>query len=68
MFEDEELEACQTQEELGKTLEVTQQAISKRLKTAGYIRKEPHELKTRDVERRFIYIHIWRDTRISSYA
>ena len=62
-FEDEELEAlldqdpCQTQEELGKTLEVTQQAISKRLKAAGYIHKQgnwvPHELKPRDVERRF---------------
>jgi len=39
-FEDEELEtlldqdSCQTQEELAKTLEVTQQAISKRLKAA----------------------------------
>ena len=62
-FEDEELEAlldqdsCQTQEELAKSLGVTQQAISKRLKTLGYIQKQghwvPYELKPRDVERRF---------------
>ena len=62
-FEDEELEAlldedpCQTQEELAKSLGVTQPAISKRLKAAGYIQKQgnwvPHELKPRDVERRF---------------
>ena len=42
-FEDEELEAlldedcCQTQEELAESLRVTQAAISKRLKAAGYI-------------------------------
>ena len=42
-FEDEELEAlldeycCQTQEELAESLGVTQAAISKRLKAAGYI-------------------------------
>ena len=62
-FEDEELEAlldedyCQTQEELAESLEVTQAVISIRLKAAGYIHKQgnwvPHELKPRDVERRF---------------
>ena len=62
-FEDEELEAlldedcCQTQEELAESLGVIQAAISKRLKAAGYIQKQgnwvPHELKPRDVERRF---------------
>ena len=62
-FEDEELEAlldeycCQTQEELAESLEVTQAAISKRLKAARYIQKQgnwvPHELKPRDVERWF---------------
>ena len=62
-FEDEELEAlrdedcCQTQEELAESLGVTQAVISKRLKAAGYIQKQgnwiPHELKPRDVERRF---------------
>ena len=62
-FEDEELEAlldeyyCQTQEELAESLDVTQAAISKRLKAAGYIKKQgnwvPHELKPRDVEWRF---------------
>ena len=63
MFEDEELEAlldeqcCQIQEELAESLGVTQAAISKRLKAAGYIQKQgnwvPHELKPRDIERRF---------------
>lgn len=65
-FEDEELEAlleqdsCQTQEELAKTFgvtHVTQPAISIRLKAAGFIQKHgnwvPHELKPRDIERRF---------------
>ena len=62
-FEYEELEAlldedcCQTQEELAESLGVTQAAISKRLKAARYIQKQgnwvPHELKPRDVERRF---------------
>ena len=62
-FEDEELEAlldeycCQTQEELAESLRDTQAVISKRLKAAGYIQKQgncvPHELKPRDVERRF---------------
>ena len=44
-------------EELAESLGVTQAAISKRLKAAGYIQKQgnwvPHELKPRDVERRF---------------
>ena len=62
-FEDEELEAlldedcCQTQEKLAESLGVTQAPISKRLKAAGYTQKQgncvPHELKPRDVERRF---------------
>ena len=62
-FEDEELDAlldedcCQTQEVLAESLEVTQVAISKRLKAAGYIQKQgnwvPHELKLRDVGRQF---------------
>ena len=62
-FEDEELEALldedcfQTQEEFAESLGVTQAAISKRLKASGYIQKQgnwvPHELKPRDVERRF---------------
>ena len=62
-FEDEELEAlldedcCQTQEELAESLGATQAAISKRLKAARYIQKQgnwvSHELKPRDVERRF---------------
>ena len=62
-LEDEELEAlldedcCQTQEELAESFGVTQAAISKRLKVDGYIQEQenwvPHELKPRDVERRF---------------
>ena len=62
-FEDEELEAlldedcCQTQEELAESLGVTQADISKCLKASRYIQKQenwvPHELKPRDVERRF---------------
>ena len=62
-FEDEELKAlldedsCQTQEELAESLGVTQAAISKRLKAAGYIQMQgnlvPQELKPKDVERRF---------------
>ena len=61
-FEDEELDplldqdSCQTQEELAKTLGVTHQAISRRLKALGFTQKQenwvPHELKPRDVERR----------------
>ena len=60
IFEDEELEdedCCQTQEELAESLGVTQSAVSKHLKAAEYIQKQghwvPHELKPRDVERRF---------------
>ena len=62
-FEDGELEAlldkdcCQTQGELAESLGVTQAAISKRLRAAGYIQKQgnwvPHELKPRDIEWRF---------------
>ena len=62
-FEGEELEAlleedcCQTQEELAESLGVTQAAILKRLKAAGYIQKQgnwvSHVFKPRDVERRF---------------
>ena len=61
VFEVAELEAfeqdsCQNQEELARSLGVTQQAISKRLKAMGMIQKQgnwvPYELKPRDVERR----------------
>ena len=62
VFEDAELEAlleqdsCQNQEELARSLGVTQQAISKRLKAMGIIQKQenwvPYELNPRDVERR----------------
>ena len=62
-FKDEELKAlldedcCQKQEELAESLGVTQATISKRLKAAAYIQKQgnwvPHELKPKDVERRF---------------
>ena len=51
-FEDEELEAlldadcCQTQEELAESLGVTQVAISKRLKAAGYIQKQGNYTST----------------------
>ena len=65
-FEDEELEAlldedcCQTQEELAESSEVTQAAISERLKAAGYIQKQrnwvPCELKPRVVERQFCHV------------
>ena len=45
VFEDAELEAleqdsCQNQEELARSLGVTQQAISKRLKAMGMIQKQ----------------------------
>ena len=62
VFEDAELEALleqdsyQNQEELARSLGVTQQAFSKRLKAMGMIQKQgnwvPYELKPRDVERR----------------
>ena len=62
-FEDEELGAlldedcCQTQDELAESLRVTQADILKCLKVARYIQKQgnwvSHELKPRDVERRF---------------
>ncbi|EFN88733.1 Histone-lysine N-methyltransferase SETMAR, partial [Harpegnathos saltator] len=57
VFEDAELEAllnedsCQSQEELARSLGVTQQAISKRLKDMEMIQKQgnwvPYELKPR---------------------
>ena len=59
IFEDAELEilleqdSCQNQEELARSLGVTEQAISKRLKAMGMIQKQgnwvPYELKPRDV-------------------
>ncbi|GBP55469.1 Mariner Mos1 transposase [Eumeta japonica] len=58
IYEDAELEedSSQTQKELALTLEVTQQAVSHRLKSLGIIHKRgdwvPYELKQRDVERR----------------
>ena len=62
IFEDAELEplleqdSCQNQEELARSLGVTQQTISKRLKAMGMIQKQgnwvPYELKLRDIERR----------------
>jgi len=61
VFEDAESEtlleqdSCQNQEELARSLGVTQKAISKRLKAMGIIQKQgnwvPYELKPRDVER-----------------
>ncbi|GBP06997.1 Mariner Mos1 transposase [Eumeta japonica] len=61
-FKDAELDelleedSSQTQKELALTLEVTQQAVSHRLKSLRMIYKQsnwvPYELKTRDVERR----------------
>ena len=52
LFED----SCQNQEELARSLGVTQQTISKRLKAMGMIQKQgnwvPYELKPKDVERR----------------
>jgi len=51
-----EQDSCQNQEELARSLGVTQQTISKRLKAMGMIQKQgnwvPYELKPRDVERR----------------
>ena len=63
IFEDLELEAlledsCETQEKLSKSLGVTQQAISKRLKAMGMIQKQenwvPYDLKPRDVKWCFV--------------
>jgi len=49
-----EQDSCQNQEELARSLGVTQQAISKRLKAMGMIQKQgnwvSYELKPRDVE------------------
>ena len=63
IYEDAELEellkedSSQTQKELALTLEVTQQAVSHRLKSLGIIHKQgnwvPYELKPRDIEQRF---------------
>lgn len=62
IYEDAELEelleedSSQTQKELALTLEVTQQAVSYRLKSLGMFHKQgnwvPYELKSRDIERR----------------
>ncbi|GFY18840.1 mariner Mos1 transposase [Trichonephila clavipes] len=62
VFEDAKLEtlldqdSCQMQQELSGSLEVTQQAISKRLEVMGMIQKQGnwvlYELKPREVERR----------------
>jgi len=62
IFKDAELEAlfhkdsCQTQKELAGSLGMTQQVISKHLKTMGMIQKQgnwklPYDLKPRDVGR-----------------
>ncbi|GBP68254.1 Mariner Mos1 transposase [Eumeta japonica] len=63
-FEDEKLKVlldqdrCQTLTELGKTLQVHESTVSKRLKVLGMIQKQghwvPYELKPRDVERGFL--------------
>lgn len=63
IYEDADLEklldedSSQTQKELALSLEVTQQAVSHRLKSLGMIHKQanwvPYQLKPRDVERRF---------------
>jgi len=62
IFKDAELEtlfhedSCQAQEELAGSLGVTQQAISKCLKTVGMIQKQgnwmSYDLKPRDIKRR----------------
>ena len=58
-IEDKELEKIldedrsQTLAVLGKTLQVDESTVSKRLKVLGMIQK-PYELKPRDVERRFV--------------
>ena len=55
-----EQDSCQNQEELARSLGVTQQAILKRLKTMGMIQKQgnwvPYELKPRDVESRRLFV------------
>ena len=63
-FEGTELEVMldedrsQTLTELGKTLQVDESNVSKRLKVLGMIQKQGHwvqyELKLRDIERRFV--------------
>lgn len=63
-FEDKELEElldedpCQTLIELGKSLQVDDTTVSKRLKALGMIQKQghwvPYELKPRDIERRYL--------------
>ena len=63
-FEDKELEEIlyedrsRTLAELGKTLQVDESTVSKRLKVLGMIQKQghwvPYELKPRDVERCFV--------------
>ncbi|GBP28400.1 hypothetical protein EVAR_102973_1 [Eumeta japonica] len=68
IYEDAELEdlleedSSQTQKELALTVEVTQQAVSRRLKSLGMIHKQdnwvPYELKPRDVERRLYEKHM----------
>lgn len=49
-------DSCQTEEELAESLGLNQQAISKRLKAIGMIRKAenwvPYELKPRDNKHR----------------
>ena len=64
-------DSCQTQEELARTLGLTQQAISHRLESLGMIYKQgnwvPYELTPRNVEHRFstcemlLDRHIWWD-------
>ncbi|GBO98528.1 Mariner Mos1 transposase [Eumeta japonica] len=61
IYEDAELEkfleedSSQTQKQLALTLKVTQQAVTRRLKSLGMIHKQdnwvPYELKPKDVER-----------------
>ncbi|GBP22865.1 Structural maintenance of chromosomes protein 2 [Eumeta japonica] len=63
-FKDEKLEEllnqnrCQTLRELGKTLQVDESTVSKRLKVLEMIQKQglwvPYELKLRDIEWRFL--------------
>ena len=63
-FEDKEFEEIldedrsQTLAELGKTLQVDESTVSKRLKVLGMIQKQgywvPYELKPRDVQRRCV--------------